>query len=164
MGSQHLVYGLLGGLAIALTVAAVTDIRRRQIDNWLNAAIAMGAPAFWWASGLSLYPGVAMQLGVALAAFAVLCGMFALRVMGGGDVKLLTALALWLPWQPFMQLLLYMSLIGGVLTVVLGAWHVMRRQRDKLKIPYGVAIASAGLLVMATHYLPQAGNAQSLIG
>ncbi len=170
MGSQHLVYGLLGGLAIALTVAAVTDIRRRQIDNWLNAAIALGAPAFWWASGISLWsndfsqPSVAMQLGVALVAFAVLCGMFAMRVMGGGDVKLLTALALWLPWQPFMQLLLYMSLIGGVLTVVLGAWHVMRRQRDKLKIPYGVAIASAGLLVMATHYLPQAGNAQSLIG
>ncbi|GAC1409230.1 MAG: prepilin peptidase [Novosphingobium sp.] len=164
MGSQHLVYGLLGGLAIALTVAASTDIRRRQIDNSLNAAIALAAPAFWWASGLSLYPGVAMQLGVALAAFAVLCGMFAMRVMGGGDVKLLTALALWLPWQPFLQLLLYMSLIGGVLTVVLGAWHVMRRQRDKLKIPYGVAIASAGLLVMAIHYLPQAGNAQSLIG
>ena len=181
MGSQHLVYGLLGGLAIALTVAAATDIRRRQIDNWLNLAIAMGAPAFWWASELPLWakdfsqPSVAMQLGVALAAFAVLCGMFAMRVMGGGDVKLLTALALWLPWPPFMQLLLYMSLIGGVLTVVLGAWHVMRRQRDKLKIPYGVAIASAGLLVMALNYgphgaalagnyLPQAGNAHGLIG
>ena len=156
MVSHNLVYGLLGGLAIALTVAAVTDIRRRQIDNWLNAAIALTAPAFWWASGLSFYPGVAMQFGVALAAFAVLAGMFALRVMGGGDVKLLTALALWLPWQPFMQLLLLMSLIGGVLTVVLGAWHVMRRERDKLKIPYGVAIASAGLLVMAMNYGPHA--------
>ena len=148
MGSHHLAYGLLGGLAIALTVAAATDIYRRQIDNWLNAAIAVSAPAFWWATGLSFYPGVAMQLGVALAAFAVLCAMFAFKLMGGGDVKLLTALALWLPWQPFMQLLLMMSLIGGVLTVVLGGWHVMRRQRDKLKIPYGVAIASAGLLVM----------------
>ena len=148
MGSHHLAYGLLGGLAIALTVAAATDIYRRQIDNWLNAAIALSAPAFWWATGLSFYPGVAMQLGVALAAFAVLCAMFAFKLMGGGDVKLLTALALWLPWQPFMQLLLMMSLIGGVLTVVLGGWHVMRRQRDKLKIPYGVAIASAGLLVM----------------
>ena len=164
MGSQHLVYGLLGGLAIALAVAAATDIHRRQIDNWLNLVIALTAPAFWWATGLSLWPAVAMQLGVALIAFSILCGMFALRIMGGGDVKLLTVLALWLPWQPFMQLLLIMSLIGGVLTVVLGAWHVMRRQRDKLKIPYGVAIASAGLLVMATHYLPQAGNAQSLIG
>jgi prepilin peptidase CpaA len=164
MGSHYLVYGLLGGLAIALTVAAATDIHRRQIDNWLNAAIAMTAPAFWWATGLSLWPGVGMQLGVALAAFAVLCAMFALRVMGGGDVKLLTALALWLPWQPFMQLLLFMSLIGGVLTVVLGAWHVMRRQRDKLKIPYGVAIASAGLLVLVLNYAPHAGSANSLIG
>lgn len=155
MGSQHLVYGLLGGLAIALAVAAATDIHRRQIDNWLNLVIALTAPAFWWATGLSLWPAVAMQLGVALIAFSILCGMFALRIMGGGDVKLLTALALWLPWQPFMQLLLIMSLIGGVLTVVLGAWHVMRRQRDKLKIPYGVAIASAGLLVIVMNYLPK---------
>lgn len=164
MGSQHLVYGLLGGLAIALTVAAATDIHRRQIDNWLNLAIALTAPAFWWASGLSLYPGVALQLGVALAAFAVLAGMFAMRFMGGGDVKLLTALALWLPWQPFLQLLLLMSLIGGVLTVVLGAWHVIRRQKDKLKIPYGVAIASAGLLVMAMNYLPNGTNLTGLTG
>ena len=164
MGSQHLVYGLLGGLAIALAVAAATDIHRRQIDNWLNLVIALAAPAFWWATGLSLWPAVAMQLGVALIAFAVLCGMFALRIMGGGDVKLLTALALWLPWQPFMQLLLIMSLIGGVLTVVLGAWHVMRRQRDKLKIPYGVAIASAGLLVIVMNYLPKGATLVGVTG
>ncbi|MFN5820871.1 MAG: peptidase, partial [Novosphingobium sp.] len=54
-------YVLLGALAIALVVAAFTDIRRRQIDNWLNAAIALGAPLYWWASGLSLWPGVAWQ-------------------------------------------------------------------------------------------------------
>ena len=43
-------YGLLIALAIALVVAAFTDLRRRQIDNWLNAGIALVAPAFWWAS------------------------------------------------------------------------------------------------------------------
>ena len=75
-------YGLLIALAIALVVAAFTDLRRRQIDNWLNAGIALAAPAFWWASGLSLWPDVALQLGVALAAFAVLAGLFALRAMG----------------------------------------------------------------------------------
>ncbi len=32
-------YVLLAALAIALVVAAVTDIRRRQIDNWLNVVI-----------------------------------------------------------------------------------------------------------------------------
>lgn len=31
-------YVLLGALAIALVIEAITDIRRRQIDNWLNAA------------------------------------------------------------------------------------------------------------------------------
>jgi prepilin peptidase CpaA len=147
-------YGLLVGLAIALLIAAFTDWRRRQIDNWLNAAIAIGAPLYWWASGLSLWPGVAIQLGVALAAFAVLAGMFALRLMGGGDVKLLTALALWIEPDWFLRLLIVMALVGGVLTVVMGAWHVMRRQRDKLAIPYGVAIATAGLWVIGTHYLP----------
>ena len=89
-------YLLLGGLAIALLVAAFTDIRRRQIDNWLNAAIAAGAPLYWWASGLSLWPGVAWQLGVAAVTLVVLAGLFAIRAMGGGDVKLLTALALWI--------------------------------------------------------------------
>lgn len=149
-------YGLLVALAIALLIAAFTDFRRRQIDNGLNAAIALGAPLYWWASGLALWPGVAVQIGVAIAAFAVLAGMFALRLMGGGDVKLLTALALWIEPEWFLRLLIVMALIGGVLTIVMGAWHVMRRQRNKLAIPYGVAIAAAGLWVLGTHYLPAA--------
>lgn len=149
-------YGLLIALAIALVVAAVTDMRRRQIDNWLNAAIALTAPAFWWASGLDLWPGVAIQFGVALAAFAVLAGLFALKVMGGGDVKLLTALALWIPPYEFMQLLLIMAITGGVLTVVLIFWHVARRQRDRIAVPYGVAIAFGGLWVLAQNYWPAA--------
>lgn len=147
-------YGLLGALAIALLIAAFTDIRRREIDNWLNAAIALGAPLFWWSSGLSLWPGVALQLGVALAAFAVLAGLFALRMMGGGDVKLLTALALWIEPSLFLQLVVLMALLGGLLTIVLGAWHVARRQKDRLAIPYGVAISAAGLWILASHYLP----------
>ena len=149
-------YGLLIALAIALLIAAFTDLRRRQIDNGLNAAIAIGAPLYWWVSGLSLWPGVAIQVGVALAAFAVLAGLFALRMMGGGDVKLLTALALWIEPEWFLKLLIMMALVGGVLTLVLGAWHIARRQRDKLSIPYGVAIAIAGLWVIGTHYLPSA--------
>lgn len=152
-------YGLLIALAIALVFAAFTDIRRRQIDNWLNAAIALGAPLFWWASGLSLWPDVALQLGVAVAAFAVLAGLFALKMMGGGDVKLLTALALWVRPEIFLQLLVVMALAGGILTIVMGAWHVARRQKERLAIPYGVAIAFGGLWVLAINYLPQAALA-----
>lgn len=152
-------YVLLVALAIALVVAAFTDIRRRQIDNWLNAAIALGAPAFWWASGLELWPGVAIQLGVALGAFALLAGLFAMKVMGGGDVKLLSALALWIPFYEYMQLLLIMAIAGGLLTVLLVFWHVARRQRDRIAVPYGVAIAIGGLWTLAINYLPESAIA-----
>ena len=147
-------YGLLAALAIALLVAAVTDLRSRHIGNWLNGGIALAAPLFWWASGLALWPDIALQLGVAVATFAVLAVLFALRAMGGGDVKLLTALALWIAPLLFVRLLIVMALLGGVLTLGFGAWHVMRRQREKLAIPYGVAIAMAGLWVLGTSYLP----------
>jgi prepilin peptidase CpaA len=155
-------YVLLGALAIALVVAAFTDIRRRQIDNWLNAAIALGAPLYWWASGLSLWPGVAWQLGIAVATFAVCAGLFALRAMGGGDVKLLAALALWITPAWFLKLIIMMALLGGVLTLVLGAWHITRRRRDRLAIPYGVAISSAGLWVLASQFLPAAQSAAAV--
>lgn len=159
MLTSTLHYGLLIALAIALVVAAFTDIRRRQIDNWLNGAIALAAPLFWWSSGLSLWPDVAIQFGVAFAAFALLAGLFALKMMGGGDVKLLTALALWVRPEIFMQLLVIMAIAGGVLTVVMACWHTMRRQKDKLAIPYGVAIAFGGLWVLAANYLPDAATA-----
>ena len=148
-------YGLLAALAIALLVAAFTDFRSRQIYNWLNAAIALGAPLFWWANGLSLWPDIALQLGVTLATFVVLAGLFAVRAMGGGDVKLLTALALWIEPMLFLKLLIIMALIGGALTLAFGAWHMARRQRERIAVPYGVAIALAGLWVIGTGYWMQ---------
>ena len=157
-------YGLLAALAIGLLFAAITDIRSRQIANWLNGAIALGAPLFWWASGLPLWPEIAMQIGVAIAAFIVLAGLFAIRAMGGGDVKLLTALALWVPWDQFVQLLLVMAIVGGLLTIVVGGWHVMRRQKDKLAVPYGVAIAVGGLFVLYANYLPVASAGAGNLG
>ena len=159
---DYLQYCLLAALAIALVTAAITDLKARRIDNWLTGAIALGAPLFWWTSGLSLWPEVALQFGVALLAFAILAGLFALRAMGGGDVKLLTALALWIEPMLFLKLVVLMALLGGVLTLVLGAWHVMRRRKDRLAIPYGVAISAAGLWVLAAHYFPAAGQAIGL--
>ena len=156
-------YGLLAALAIALLVAAVTDLRSRHIGNWLNGGIALAAPLFWWASDLALWPDIALQLAVALATFAVLAALFALKAMGGGDVKLLTALALWIAPMLFLKLLIVMALVGGVLTLVFGARNVMRRQREKLAIPYGVAIAMAGLWVLGTSYLPS-GTAAGGVG
>jgi len=149
----YLSYGLLAALAIALLVAAFTDFRHRKIDNWLTAAIALGAPLFWFAMGLTL-PEIGWQIGIAIASFAVLAGLFAIGAMGGGDVKLLTALALWIRPDWFLQLIVIMALLGGLLTIVFGAWHIARRRRDRIAIPYGIAISAAGLWVLASQYLP----------
>ena len=109
-------YGLLAALAIALLVAAFTDLRSRRIGNWLNGGIALAAPLFWWASGLELWPDIAFQLGIALGTFAVLAVLFAIGAMGGGDVKLLTALALWIEPMPFLKLLVLMALATTFMT------------------------------------------------
>jgi prepilin peptidase CpaA len=142
-------YGLLGLLAIALLFAACTDLRRRQIDNWLNAAIAMAAPLFWWAGDLSLWPDIAMHLAVALAAFALAAGLFAIGQMGGGDVKLIAALALWFEPSLFLQMLILMAVLGYVLTMGLGAWRVGRSDgvRRREMIVLAALAAIAGLLI-----------------
>jgi prepilin peptidase CpaA len=153
MQGGYFSYALLGGLAIALLVAAFTDLRSRTIHNWLNAAIALAAPLFWWASDLTLLD-IAFQLAIASATFTVLAGLFALGAMGGGDVKLLTALALWIQPLPYLTLLVVMALAGGVVTILFGGWHIARRCEGKVAVPYGIAISVAGLWVLATHYVP----------
>lgn len=143
---------LLGCLAIALLIAAFTDLRRREIDNWLTGGIALAAPLFWWASGLALWPDIAWQLGVALIAFAVATGIFALGGMGGGDVKLIGALALWIAPLWFLRLLIVMSLVGAVVTIVFALAHRVRRREGKPEIPYGLAISAAGLWTLINQH------------
>jgi prepilin peptidase CpaA len=116
-------YGLLAALAIALLVAAYTDFRHRTISNWLSGAIALAAPLFWWANGLSLWPEVALQLGVGVATFAVLAGLFALRAMGGGDVKLLAAFGAWLGPALVCWVAVYGAIAGGALALPLVLWR-----------------------------------------
>jgi prepilin peptidase CpaA len=144
---------LLAVLAALLLTAAVTDLRGRVIANSLNLAIALLAPAFWWATGLSLWPDVALQLALGLAVFAAFAGLFALGWMGGGDVKLLGALALWLPAALVLKMLVLMSLIGGVLTLGYVAAHRLRKLKESPEIPYGVAIVGAALSVISEPYL-----------
>jgi prepilin peptidase CpaA len=149
----YFTYGLVAALAIALLFAAFTDLRRRQIDNWLNAAIACGAPLFWLAAQLT-WVDIAFHLAIALGMFVVLAGLFALRVMGGGDVKLLSALALWIEPVWFVQLLVVMSVLGGLLTLVVAIWHFATRRKGRIAVPYGIAISFAGLWALASQYIP----------
>ena len=149
MQSEIFTYVLLAGLAIALVWVIVTDLKSRTISNRLTITVALGAPLYWFAVGLALWPGVAFQLGLALVVFAVCCILFAIRQMGGGDVKLLTALALWVPPSQFTLLLIAMAMLGWVLTMAVGAWRVAHSTtirtspaRDAFLLAIGTAVAA----------------------
>lgn len=142
-------------LAALLLVAAGWDLRSRIIPNWLNAAIALGAVGFWWAEGAHLWPDVALSVAVTLLVFALFFAAFAFGAMGGGDVKLIAALALWLPPGATLQLLFLMSLAGGIVTIATVAHHAARRAAGRPEIPYGVAISAAGLWMIGERYLYQ---------
>jgi prepilin peptidase CpaA len=152
MDRQFLILTLVAALSALLVIAAITDMKSRIISNRLNVAVAALAPLFWIASGLPLWPGMFLQLALAGAIFAAFALMFALGMMGGGDVKLLAALALWFPLQPMMLLLLIMSVLGGVVTAVTVIHHKLGRRVGRPEIPYGVAIALAGLWVVGERY------------
>ncbi|HMI18028.1 MAG TPA: prepilin peptidase [Sphingomonas sp.] len=139
-------------LAALLVTAAVTDIRARIISNRLNAAIALLAVPWWFAIG---YGGsdILFQLGLSAALLVVFAIFFALRMMGGGDVKLLAALGLWLPLTKMLILLEWMAIGGGVLTLGMVIAHRVRKAPGKPEIPYGVAIVGASLLVLANDIL-----------
>jgi len=139
---------LLVVLALLLVSVGIEDARAREIANWKNAAIALLAPLWWWANGLSLWPGVALILAIALGVFVLFALAFRVGWMGGGDVKLIGALALWLPPLPLVNMLMLMSLIGGGLTLLLLGERAVRRAKGGIEIPYGVAIAAAALLTL----------------
>ena len=146
---------LLTALAGLLVAAAVTDIRSRIISNRLNLAIALLAPLYWWSCALPLWPGAALQLALGLAVFALFAGLFALGMMGGGDVKMLAALALWFPWEALLFLLVAMALLCAVVTLITLAHHKLARRSGQPEVPYGVAISLAALWVVGERYLNQ---------
>jgi prepilin peptidase CpaA len=146
---------LIGLLAAALAAAALRDWKSRTIPNWLNAAIALLAIPFWWSTDLALWPDIVVQIGIA----AVLFGLFALAfhfgAMGGGDVKMIAAVALWLSPPAVIKLLMIMSVAGGVLTIALLIPHRIAKTAGQPEIPYGIAIAFAGLWLISERFLNQ---------
>ncbi|MGN7160724.1 A24 family peptidase [Sphingomonas sp. SAFR-052] len=153
----NLVPWLALALVLLLAAAGIEDARTREIANWKNAAIALLAPLWWWANGLS---GIAMawQAGVSTGVFAMFVAAYAAGQMGGGDVKLIGALALWLPPGAVLSMLLVMSLIGGVLTILFLIDRRLRRAQQPPEIPYGIAIALAGMLAIANPILTHSGH------
>ncbi|KQM87655.1 peptidase [Sphingomonas sp. Leaf23] len=145
-------------LLLLLVIAGIEDARTREIANWKNAAIALLALPWWWANGLSGID-IAWQVGVAGIVFALFLAAFAAGQMGGGDVKMIAALALWLPPGAVLSMLVVMSLLGGVLTLLFLADRWRRRAAQVAEIPYGIAIAIAGMLAIANPFLTHFGDA-----
>jgi prepilin peptidase CpaA len=152
---EGLSWTLLAILAGLLIAAAVCDLRNREIPHWIVIAIGLLAPLFWWSTGLAWWPDITWRVGIALIIFGFFAAAFAFGWMGGGDVKLLTVLALWLPGRAVLMLLLLMSFAGGALTLAMVVWSRLRKPRTSPEIPYGVAIAFAGLWLISERFLNQ---------
>jgi prepilin peptidase CpaA len=90
---------------------------------------------------------------------ALMFAMFALGWIGGGDAKLAAAIALWLGWGVLLDYSLSAAIYGGALTIVIllgrrqalplwlsrHAW-IARLHDSKTGVPYGVALAAAGMM------------------
>jgi len=150
-------YLIAAALAIALVRAAWGDLQTRTIPNWLNLAIAASAPLWWWAHGWGLWPDIAIQIAFATGIFVIFAACFAIGAMGGGDVKLITALSLWLPFVPLVRMLFVMAVLGGVVTLITVLLHRLRRRAGPPEVPYGVAISLAGLWAFANQLLTISG-------
>ena len=142
-------------LALLLVVAAVIDVRTFTISNRLNLAVALMAPLYWWSAHLPLWPDIGIQVAIAAGVFALLAVAFYAGMMGGGDVKLAAALALWFSPASTLRFLVFMSIAGGVLTLVVVGLHRLKKKPGKPEVPYGVAIAVGGLLILIQRFLNQ---------
>jgi prepilin peptidase CpaA len=139
-------------LPVLLVWAGAVDIVTKSIPNSIVLLLAAGFSAFAAAAGLS----VPQLFAHAFCALAVLTGGFFLysqSLIGGGDAKLLASLALWSGFENILQLLVWISLAGGGLSL---AWLLVHSTRTRLglasaslpAIPYGAAIAAGALIVL----------------
>ena len=149
--------------------AAVSDLFTMTIPNRL--AIGLTAAFFVFALALRMPPAaIGMHVFAAIAVLAVTFGLFAFGWIGGGDAKLAAATALWMGWENLADYLLISTLIGGALTLLIlymRKWPLpvsllrqdwIARLHDKATgVPYGIALAVAGLAVFPQTQLWVAG-------
>jgi prepilin peptidase CpaA len=142
-----------------LALAAVLDLSEHRIPNRISVAIVLLYPALILAT-----PGPANWRGalvVGIAVFTLGAVLFALRLAGGGDVKLFAATSLWAGPALIYPLVLGTALAGGGLALMVLAYRRLRRlcagragpagsaaeAEIEPVLPYGVAIACGGLFI-----------------
>jgi prepilin peptidase CpaA len=153
MMNAEFTLALLAVLALLLVWIAVVDVRTYTISNSVNVAIALMAPLYWWSAGVPFWPEGAIRIGAGIVVFLLFAVAFYLNAMGGGDVKLAGALALWFPVPETVKFIVITSLAGGVLTLIVVGLHKARKKEGRPEVPYGVAIAFGGLWLLAQRFL-----------
>ena len=148
---------LFSGILVA---ASISDMTTRLIPNWTVLAIAA---LFALRAMVTPLSATISALEAAVLMFLVSFGLYAFRVVGAGDSKLVTVTALFVGLEGLPQFAFATSLVGGAVAVVSLAADpqralVMIQMRGKGDwgpgIPYGVAIAAAGLFVFLPTLLP----------
>lgn len=158
---------MLSSLALLLfpagmALAAISDLLTMKISNKL---ILLLVAAFFGVALVVQLPLDVLAMHVACALVVLVIGFtfFALGWIGGGDAKLAAATALWLGFGLAMPYLLYSALFGGALTLailalrnlplmpVLARYDWLERLRNpRSGVPYGIALAIAGLLTYSS--------------
>lgn len=141
---------------LSLLTAAATDLWHFRISNRTVLFVLAGFPPVAILAAFSMTDWLT-HAATALALFAVGAGLFSIGVWGGGDAKLLPAVALWLGPSPLPRFILVMSAAGGAISLLMLALRWLpqgkggegqgwfHRVAASGQVPYGVAIAVAGL-------------------
>ena len=142
-----------------MAFAAATDLFTMTISNRVSLALAAGFLLLAVGSGMS-FTDIMMHAGAGAAVLVAGFVCFSRGWVGGGDARVAAAAALWFGFAHLMNYLLYASLFGGALTLVLlqfRQWPLpvafagqpwLARLHDKeTGIPYGIALAVAALMI-----------------
>src|SRR5580658_5659365 len=105
------------GFAALMLIAAFEDLRRLIIPNALTVSLCVLWPFYVAATPSPLV--ILVSLGGALAVFLVGAFCFSRGYLGGGDVKLLAAAALWAGPGGIAPLLVLTGVLGGLLALLL---------------------------------------------
>jgi len=142
-----------------MAFAASSDLFTMTIANRVSLILVGGFAVLAVMTGMS---GVDMlaHAGAGAAVLVVVFGFFACGWIGGGDAKLAAATVLWLGFAHLADYLVYASLLGGALTLLIiqfrtvplphmlaGREWAERLHRGDAGVPYGIALAAAALLV-----------------
>lgn len=150
---------VLGLFPAAMAFAAASDLVSMTISNRLSIALAVGFFLLAALTGMSLEQ-VGQNVLASLLVLAVSFVFFSRGWIGGGDAKLSAATALWIGFPLLLDYLLVAALLGGGLTLLLlqlrwyplpqplaGQHWIARLHSLENGIPYGIALAVAGLAV-----------------